>query len=159
MRPQSATIFVLMVALGSCAEQGPKPPSVTELTAMLQGDDPKAQREAAHWVVHLGPKAADTAPALSAALKSPDMTVRQSAALALGRIGPGAAATVVPALTAALDDPEISVRRSAAESLGQLGPAARSAIPALEKLSVQSKQADPQAPACDPAADALKKIR
>jgi HEAT repeat protein len=66
-------------------------------------------------------------------LASPRPVVRQQAALALGKIGPGAA-EAVSALTAALDDSEWSVRRQAALALGDIGAASCPALPALERL-------------------------
>jgi len=119
---------------------------------MLQSGNPGEQIKAASWVQQLGPKAAETAPALIAALKSEDLVVRQNAAAALGHLGPDAAQAAVPALTEALGDPEESVRRFAADALGNLGPAAASAIPALEELS---RRPD----VCNAAPNALKKIR
>lgn len=154
MRPNLLIVALLFSILAGCGDRPPQPPSVAELTAMLQNDDPKVQVEAATWIKHLGPKAAETTPALTAALKSPDRLVRQSAAMALGQIGPEAA-EAVPALTEALADEDYNVRRVAADALGQMGPAASSAIPALEKLEKLSKKSDP----CGSTQSALKKIR
>jgi HEAT repeat protein len=145
-----AVLLIILVVAG-CRNPGPQPPTVTELIALLQTDDQKMQIEAANWVKHLGPRAAEAGPALTIALKSRHLSVRHHAALALAHIGPEAAAAV-PALTAALNDPEHIVRQAAAETLGQLGPAAAAAIPELEKLS---RRSDP----CNAAPAALKRIR
>ena len=145
-------IFVMFIlATLGCAERGPKPPSVAELTEMIQKDEPDTQQKGIAWVAQLGPKAAATRPALVAALKSSNAKVRQNSAIALSRIGPEAA-EAIPALTGALTDPEMDVRRAAADTLGQLGPAAASAIPALERMSAEPDQ-------CNSAKNALKKIR
>jgi HEAT repeat protein len=151
MRFVSLIFPSLMVILAGCGDKGPQPPSVAELTAMLQSGDQKVQIEAANWVKQLGPRAAETRQSLAAALKSPHMSVRHHAALTLAHIGPEAAAAV-PALTAALNDQECTVRQAAAETLGQIGPAAATAVPELEKLS---RRPDP----CNAAPAALKKIR
>jgi HEAT repeat protein len=119
---------------------------------MLKSEDPDQQIKAALWAKTLGPKAAETAPALIAALKSENVGVRQNAAAALGHIGPDAAAVAVPALAEALDDPESSVQNAAAFSLGQYGPAASAAIPALEKMIARPHQHSVPT-------NALKKIR
>jgi HEAT repeat protein len=162
MRNALAVFFLVLIVAG-CGDNAPKPPSVEELKAKLQQDDPNLQIEAAAWIKELGPKAAEARPALIAALKSPDPAVRREAAAALGYIGPEAA-PAVPALMEALADPEDRVRRAAAESLGNLGPAAAAAIPALENLIAKDnliKQTDPskQGSSCSTADSALKKIR
>ncbi len=102
MRALFFPVIMLVLTAAGCGQQAPKPPSVVELNAMLQGNEPLVQIEATQWIVRLGPKAVETAPALTVALKSPNMTVRQHAAMALAEIGPEA--SVVPALTAALED-------------------------------------------------------
>jgi HEAT repeat protein len=56
--------------------------------------------------------------------------VRNSAALALGRVGPSAS-RAIPALTTALGDEHSGVQHDAIDALGRMGPAARSAVPAL----------------------------
>jgi len=56
--------------------------------------------------------------------------VRESAALALGQVGPPAR-RAIPALTIALGDEHGGVRYNAANALGQMGTAARPSVPAL----------------------------
>jgi HEAT repeat protein len=72
----------------------------------------------------------EAVPALVGTLKDSDMGVRRYAALALGRIGPGAC-EAVPALAVALRDSDGDVRYAAAGALGRIGPAASEAVPAL----------------------------
>lgn len=67
-----------------------------------------------------GPRAAAHAPALGAALASPDPLLRAYAAAALGAIGKGASAQA-PALRAALKDPDAEVRRQARAALRRAG--------------------------------------
>lgn len=152
MRTFGFLVLLCPLVAAGCGTREPRPPSVAELTEMLKKEDPPTQILAANWVVQLGPKAQATRPALIAALKSPDLQVRQNVALALGKLGPDAAADAVPALSAALNDPEILVQQAAATALGEFGPAASSAIPALEAFS---RTPDP----CNSAQSALKKIR
>ena len=64
-----------------------------------------------------------------AALSEADAGVREEAAEALGRLGPGAAAAV-PALVRLFSDPDPYVQGRAAEALGRIG---RDAVPALTK--------------------------
>jgi len=66
-----------------------------------------------------GPSAAKAVPALTAALKSEDATLRWLAAEALGRIGPDAK-QAIPALKQLLNDPDNVVRINAAESLKRI---------------------------------------
>ncbi|MBI2094809.1 MAG: HEAT repeat domain-containing protein, partial [Candidatus Omnitrophica bacterium] len=69
-------------------------------------------------------------PSLIAVLGGENPSVRQSAAWALGQIGPAAHAAI-PSLIAVLGSKNPSVRQSAAWALGQIGPAAQAAIPSL----------------------------
>jgi HEAT repeat protein len=66
-------------------------------------------------------------------LKSKDTFRRQSAAIALARLGP-AARKAVPYLIPLLKDEEDYVRLRAAQALGDMGPAAKAALPALRPL-------------------------
>src|SRR5262249_36630791 len=70
-------------------------------------------------------------PALTGALAGKQAALRRGAALALGKMGPGAQAAV-PALGAALKDPDKDVRLQAARALGYVGPGAAGAVPALK---------------------------
>ncbi len=67
--------------------------------------------------------------ALVAALRSPDPQVRESAATALGKMGPAAAVAVEP-LVATLGDEDLYLRGAAAVALGRIGGAA---VPALAR--------------------------
>jgi HEAT repeat protein len=66
-------------------------------------------------------------------LKSKDTFRRQSAAIALARLGPGAK-KAVPYLVPLLKDEEDYVRLRAAQALGAIGPAAKAAVPGLRRL-------------------------
>jgi HEAT repeat protein len=125
--------------------------TVGELRAMLADPDPVVQARGAFGLSRHGPAAAEAVPDLVAKLQSPSALVRQTAALALGAVGPGAAA--VPALAAALADPEWEVRRQAAVALGGIGPGAKAAVPALRKLD-----ADPHKVVRTAAKEARQKI-
>jgi HEAT repeat protein len=64
---------------------------------------------------------------LLTALGDDDKAVRESAAQALGRIGPAAMPTLITNLT----DTNAQIRGAAAEALGRFGPTAADAVPAL----------------------------
>ncbi|HKI30664.1 MAG TPA: HEAT repeat domain-containing protein [Gemmataceae bacterium] len=70
---------------------------------------------------------------LQSALADDSVAVRTQAALALGRIGPPAAA-VAPELIALLKDADETVRCQAAEALGQVGGEGAAAVAALVEL-------------------------
>jgi hypothetical protein len=70
-------------------------------------------------------------PALVAAFRDSDSSVRAWAAQAVGNIGEGAA-SAVPALIGLLNNDE-AARNSACFALGRIGPTAKAAIPALRR--------------------------
>lgn len=78
-------------------------------------------------------------PTLLQSLSSQDPKVRSRAASALARIGPEAK-DAVPALTKALNDPDEDVRRQALRALGQVGAAAEPAIPAIAQVLNQPEK-------------------
>lgn len=73
------------------------------------------------------PPTAQSVPALVAALRDPDPTVREQAAVALGRLGPAAREAIGP-LVATFSDEDLYLRGAAAVALGQIGS---DAVPAL----------------------------
>jgi hypothetical protein len=73
------------------------------------------------------PPADDVTRRLIAALRDPDVEVRQNLAVALAKIGPSS----VELLVDALKDPAAERRSGAAYALALIGPPARSAVPAL----------------------------
>ena len=75
-------------------------------------------------------------PALVQALHSRDSDVRLKATEVLGRMGPDAKDSV-PDLVRLLDDPEVAVRKAAARTLGRIGPAAKDAVSALMRSLLQ----------------------
>jgi HEAT repeat protein len=131
MRPLAVALLLSLLVAGC----GKKPPyegrSVAELERMLDDPDPQVQAQGAFGLGRHGAEAAPAVPALARSLRSPEVLVRQQAALALGEIG--AAGEAVPALAGALSDSEWSVRRQAAVALGQIGPAAVAAEPDLRR--------------------------
>ena len=120
--------FALGFVLWPCIGCGSKPPyegkTVAQLRKMLQSPEVATQAQGAFGLSLHGAAAEPAAEALGDALRSSAPLVRQNAALALGKIGPGASAEL-PKLVAALQDAEWPVRRQAALSLSALGPAAR----------------------------------
>jgi HEAT repeat protein/DNA-directed RNA polymerase subunit RPC12/RpoP len=69
--------------------------------------------------------------ALKKSLQDDDPAVRQSVAVALGKLGPDARDQVRAEVFAALDDTDAEVRLAVLEALANLGPPARSELPAL----------------------------
>ena len=75
---------------------------------------------------------ARSVPALSTALGDTRESVRQGAAIALGKLG-REALPAVPALVGALSDPKENVRWCAVNALGAVGGGATAAVPALRE--------------------------
>jgi CubicO group peptidase (beta-lactamase class C family) len=103
--------------------------AIAPLVEALADADPFAAGAAAEALAGIG---GPGVPALSAALGDPRESVRQGAAIALGKIG-GEARAAVPALVRALSDPKENVRWCAANALGAVGGAASTAVPALRE--------------------------
>jgi HEAT repeat protein len=113
-----------------------KPPvqeAVPVLTELIADRNEYTQKSAIDGLGRLGPVALPAVPALIECLHSKaPLDARESAAEALGRIGPKAAKTAVPALIkAAQDDKWPKVRRASLSALGEMGPSARAAVPVL----------------------------
>ena len=156
------------------------PKATLALEAMLRGGDTSAAWAAAGALGDLGDRALEAVPALAAALGHADDDTRRAAAAALGRIGPGAIASLrgvlekgdprtrgeaveglggigvaaTSPLIEAVGDSSPLVRRAAARALGRLGPAAKDAVPALLRAV-----SDPQPEVRETAAAALRQIR
>lgn len=99
------------------------------LVEALADSDAYAAGAAAEALSAIGPRAV---PALSAALGDPRESVRQGAAIALGKLGPEAH-PAVPSLVSALSDPKENVRWCAANALAAVGRGAAAAVPALRE--------------------------
>lgn len=85
----------------------------------------------AEALLMVGPTAADV-PALLKLLREKPDGAKEAAAVALGRVGPGAK-EAVPRLVELLDAGSGEVRAAAAEALGRIGLAAVSAVPKLRE--------------------------
>jgi HEAT repeat protein len=105
------------LALGQVGSPGADA-AVPDLVAALRGDSKELRVAAHHALVQIGPAAV---PALVAALKGAEVREWYSITIALGKMGPRAAAAV-PALTAALQHEEKSVRILAANALARVQP-------------------------------------
>jgi HEAT repeat protein len=109
---------------------------VPTLAAAVTGDaDPLVRRSAAVALGEMGSDAEAGQPALEKAVTDKQPEVRQNAAWALGRIGPGG----VMALSRAMTDRDPLVVRDAANSLGLLKDKAR---PALLQLLAATQNPD-----------------
>jgi len=98
---------------------------------LLRDEDKIVRYRAARDLGNIGGRANRALPALLAALRDENKSVRKYAAWAVHRIGPQP--SHVPALIATLADQDSLVRRAAARTLGELGPKAKAALPALKK--------------------------
>src|SRR5688500_1484301 len=105
------------------------------LIRALRSQSPAERVRAAKDLGRLGWLAREAMPALVAALHDDDAKVRESAAHAIGLMGPEA----LPTLTGMLRHEDKYVRRHAVWALGKLGPLAR---PALADLCRALKDAD-----------------
>lgn len=137
---------------------GIEPPvkeAVPVLVTLLTSRNEKAPRSAASALGHMGIAALPAVPNIIELLQSKaDVDTRESAAAALGRIGPKAASTAVPALIKVAEgDQWPKVRKAALEALGEMGPAAKSAIPVL-----RSSLEDPDAWMSQAARNALFRV-
>lgn len=81
-------------------------------------------------------------PALVDALKSPDAAVRLKAAEVLARMGTDAKEAATP-LTLVLDDNDERVRKAATRALGMIGEEAAPAVPALMRSLMQPEPLPP----------------
>jgi HEAT repeat protein len=141
------------LAIRALSELAPDETVVPALVGVLKDKNIENRRLAAASLGAMGAKAREAVPALIAMLQeeeAPDQAEKlpplemfpgqrgmgmESAARALGEIGPDAAAAV-PALLQALKSN--ATRSAAARSLGKIGPAAKSAVPALIELLSQN---------------------
>ncbi len=90
--------------------------SLSSWVADLKGAAPYTRNAAAYAIGGMGADARPAVPALIAALKDPEATVRFPVCIALREIGP-AAKDAVPALTEALDDRNDDVAAMARKAL------------------------------------------
>ncbi|QJW96602.1 HEAT repeat domain-containing protein [Frigoriglobus tundricola] len=111
----------------------PLPALIRELRSQSPADRTRAAKD----LGRLGWLAREALPALVGALQDDDAKVRESAAHAVGLMGPEA----LPALVEMLGHDDKYVRRNAVWALGKLGPLAR---PALNDLCLALKDADPR---------------
>lgn len=120
-------------ALGR-ADVGAVAPSAGALgSALFAEKDLAVKKELLRTLTTIGPKAADAAGPVLAALKDPSVEVRQLAAIALGKIAPDASAAL-PELLKATRDSDKSVRCHAIHAIGALKKAGVSAIPDLIEI-------------------------
>ena len=115
-------------------EEAPPSTSVDVLIEACGDADPDVRFYAVLTLATMGEKAKPAVPALTKALRDPNVQGRSSAADALGRIGPGAE-PAAEALGQALKDGSEEVRLAAVDALGKIGPSARGAVAALLKAT------------------------
>lgn len=113
---------------------GPK--AVKQLSRALGSEHESARRWATWALGKIGenaysPEIRNAVPALCKILKDPDPSIAQSAAWALGKIGPDAR-EAVPSLRQSLIEGHTGLRWFATFALGSIGREAREALPELE---------------------------
>jgi HEAT repeat protein len=144
MRPLARSLLLLAVAASARADE--KDPvingkTVGEWVKVLQTAESPDDRSTAAFALAQGKEKSKSAvPALAAALKDCNKTVRANVATALGVIGPDAA-EAVPALVAALKNPDTDTGAAAAMALGGIGEKAKEAVPALTDIVKNARQA------------------
>jgi HEAT repeat protein len=101
--------------------------AVALLGELLKDKSGAVRQEAADALENMGAKAV---PILISAVQDENVTLKELALQALGRIGPDAK-EAVEAVTVALKHKDVRVRYYAAVALGQIGAAAKAALPEL----------------------------
>jgi HEAT repeat protein len=113
--------------------------ALRDVTSILADpkSSPDARVGAAQTIASIGPRAKETIPLLTEALKDDrrparkgSVSVQQAAIRSLGAIGPEASGATM-AIISFLSDKDRNVRLSAVEALGNFGPGAAAAVPAL----------------------------
>ena len=129
-RAALVAVIVLAALAGRGAfAQGPADGKVAALVETLADADPFVAGAAAEALARIG---AESVPALAGALGDPRESVRQGAAIALGKLG-REGREAVPALVRALRDPKENVRWCAANALNAICAGAVEAVPALRE--------------------------
>jgi HEAT repeat protein len=130
---------------GSSALFAIGPSAKPVLITALKDDEPVVRSASALTLGSLahynGTDIRDAVPALTECLRDADANVRGLSTIALGYLGPDAAAAI-PGLIPLLKDPQIGsqkgsqvfVRAAAARTLGKIGPQADTALPALRSV-------------------------
>lgn len=112
---------------------GSRPPhegkSIDQLIDMLHDSETGSKIQAAIGLAKYGEKASAAVPELLKLLSSPEVSIRENAVNALGRIGEKEA---VPSLLPLLNDPAWTVRRHTILALGEIGDP--SSLRPIEKL-------------------------
>jgi HEAT repeat protein len=163
------TRFVAALGLGCLLVVAPvaraatKEEEVAKYLKDLKSKDAGTRRTAAEGIGKIAlVKASAAKPALQPlldALKDSNTSVREAAALAVGRLDEPADA--VPALTKLIkDEKDLGVRVAAARGLGQMGPAAKEAVPTLREVWSAAREAGrPQQRLAQATRDALEAIQ
>jgi HEAT repeat protein len=126
---------VRIAAIDALGRIGPAAKDATPALATIIGGDVKDERlHALAAAGHIGSAAKDAAtPALAAACKDGDASIRAAAIAAVAQIESDPAARLV-VLSMGFDDLDISVRQATAETVGKLGEKAADIAPKLVTL-------------------------
>ncbi len=107
----------------------PEKKNIAELVKGLKDETASVREESVKKLEKMGPDAYGALGVLVELFKDPNMAVRNSASVAVARIGPRA----VPVLCESLGNADDEVRASAAYALAVMGPSANRAVPLLIK--------------------------
>jgi HEAT repeat protein len=163
MRNLSAAVLTGLLVVLSTAPAATKEEEVTRYVKDLQSKDAIVRKTAAEEIGKIAQVRASAAkPALQPlldALKDSSSSVREAAALAVGRLDEPTDA--VPALAKLLkDDKDLAVRVAAARGLGQMGSAARDALETIRDVGMAAREAGRSqqrlAQACRDAGEAIR---
>lgn len=124
------------------------------LRKLLADKDASVRVHSAHALWILDGQAKDTVPVLVAVLQGTNRDARGDALVVLGQMG-DKAAPAVDAIRDCLLDKNEDLRRTAAQTLAKIGRPAQDALPTLEKMAKEDKEADVRRAA----ADAVEKIK
>jgi HEAT repeat protein len=144
MRLFLASFGLVCLLTGQVATAATKEEEVARYVKDLKSKDANVRKTAAEEIGKIAQvKASAAKPALQPlldALKDSSTSVREAAALAVGRLDEPTDA--VPPLTKLLkDDKDMAVRVAAARGLGQMGAAAQEALPTLRDVWTAAREA------------------
>lgn len=126
-------LLMFLAVIAGCGKASEDEYSVQSLIKALQSENSEVRYSAAKTLGTYGSAEGGVLPALRAAIKDPDASVRLSVVYAFSQIGPPAAPALPELKVALLQDVDKDVRQAAALALGMLGFEGRDALSALNE--------------------------